>query len=81
MRSQEFYQAMTEAFEDIIISPPQYTEFVVSQTKMDKIVGEAEGFPIYTIISSYHLKTINWITIPPVLYSTSEGSYSKLQQD
>jgi len=79
VRSQEFYQAMTEAFQDIVISPPKYTEFVVSQTKMDKIIGETEGFPVYTIISSSHLETINWITLPRVLYSTAEGSYSKLQ--
>jgi len=70
---------MTEAFQNIGISPPKFTEFVIAQTKMDKIVGEETGAQKYTIISANHLRSISWITLPNSLYSTAEGSYSKLQ--
>lgn len=79
MRSQEFYKAMTEAFQSIDNSPPQFTEFMITQNKMDRIVGEETGVQKYTIISSNHLESINWLTLPKVLYSTAEGSYSELQ--
>lgn len=79
MRSQEFYQAMTEAFQDIAISPPKHTAFVVAQTSMDEIVEEREGIPTYSVISVWHMGTINWMTLPVVFYSTAEGSYSELQ--
>lgn len=78
MRSQEYYEAMTEAFQSVDNSPPNHKEFVITQTKMDKIVGEETGSPKYTIISVNHLRSISWITHPKALYSTAEGSYSEL---
>jgi len=81
MRSQEFYEAMTEAFQSVDNSPPKFTEFVISQTSMDKIVGEETGSPKYTIISANHLRSISWITLPKALYSTAEGSYSMLYSE
>ena len=71
MRTQYFYNAMAMAFHDLEHSDQVYNEFLIVETSRIPSRG-------YTVVSRSHYYNVVWTAQPKILYSTKEGSCSRL---